>query len=119
MGDKGQLHNFVNEPRLVCTNTFRTDAAGPIFSDGQGHLTRVDYILLPVDLLNSVFSMRLKHKFGYLLQRATPLFWIHHAPLELGLRYRDWHSSFSTEQQRWDCDLLRHATRIPEFANDF
>eukprot|EP00972_Heterocapsa_arctica_P060291 8892127-Heterocapsa_arctica.AAC.1 len=66
-----QLHNFVNEHRLVCTNTYRFDAAGPTFSDGQGHLTRVDYILIPVDLLNSVFSMRVKYKLGYLLQRAT------------------------------------------------
>eukprot|EP00972_Heterocapsa_arctica_P050165 7377880-Heterocapsa_arctica.AAC.1 len=31
-----QLHNFVNEHRQVCTNTCRTDAAGPTFSAGQG-----------------------------------------------------------------------------------
>eukprot|EP00972_Heterocapsa_arctica_P074980 11066677-Heterocapsa_arctica.AAC.1 len=91
-----------------------------MFSDGQGHLTRIDYMLLPVDMLNSVLSMRAKYKKGYMLQRATALRWIGHAPLELWLRHRDWHlPEQALEQQRWDRELLRHATRDPALANQF
>eukprot|EP00972_Heterocapsa_arctica_P097218 14343471-Heterocapsa_arctica.AAC.1 len=53
-----QLHSFVNEHRLICVNTYRRDAAGPTYSDGHGRLTRVDYILMPVDMLNSILGMR-------------------------------------------------------------
>eukprot|EP00972_Heterocapsa_arctica_P044936 6631591-Heterocapsa_arctica.AAC.1 len=115
-----QLRSFVNEHRLVCLNTYRNDAAGPTYSDARGHLTRVDYILLPVDMLTSVLSKRVRYKQGYLIQRATTaLRWIDHAPLELWLRYRDWHSNDVAQGQRWDKEALRLASRDPTIPTRF
>eukprot|EP00972_Heterocapsa_arctica_P011897 1741766-Heterocapsa_arctica.AAC.1 len=67
--------------------------------------------------------MTVRYQKARLIQRSPSLRWVDHAPLELRMRYRDWHESVtsgaSSNLPRWDKDRLHDAVRLPARAQNF
>eukprot|EP00972_Heterocapsa_arctica_P079161 11669806-Heterocapsa_arctica.AAC.1 len=67
--------------------------------------------------------MTVRYQKARLIQQSSSLRWVDLAPLELRLRYRDWHESLSSgatsNQPRWDKDRLHDAVRLPARAHNF
>eukprot|EP00972_Heterocapsa_arctica_P048025 7083381-Heterocapsa_arctica.AAC.1 len=96
------LRTFTKLHGLWLVNTWNHDGSGPTWTNGEGVVSRIDFLAVLRRFSDSVRRCYVCYRTAIACQGSTAHKWMDHAPVSMEFVSRDWHNSQEHQRHNWD-----------------